>query len=181
LHTGHCDTSLSGCHGGNTISLCLLIDPVFACDVTGGVGGNGLVEAGEELSKMGSALESPAFSECIRILDGRLMGESAVVRRRLRSELREDDESVRCEGRFGRVYREEEGFERASGAAAGLLFEEGGCWLPVVSVPSLRKSIHVSRSWARKCDATTPCEWCLELLPIMASRGPSMLLLAPSY
>lgn len=155
--------------------------PVFACDVTGGVGGNARTEAGDESNKMGSALESPALSECMRMLDGRLMGESAVVRRRLRSELREEDESVRCEGRFGRVYRDGEGFERASVAAAGLLCAVGGCWLAVDSVPSLRKSIHVSRSWARKCDATTPCEWCRELLPITASRGPSMVLLAPSY
>jgi hypothetical protein len=42
------------------------------------------------------------------MLDGRLMGESAVVKRLLRSELREDDESVRGGGRFGSVYRDEE-------------------------------------------------------------------------
>jgi hypothetical protein len=160
LHTGHCETSLSGCHGGNTISLCLLVVPVFACDVTPmvGVGGSGLFEAGDESNTIGSVLESPAFSECMRMLDGRLIGESAVVRRLLRSELREDDESVRCEGRFGSVYREEEGFERVSEVAVGLKLPDGGWWLPVVSVPSLRKSIHVSRSCARKCDATTPCE-----------------------
>jgi hypothetical protein len=79
------------------------------------------------------------------------------------------------------VYREDEGFARASEAAAGLNVLDGGCWLLLVSVPSLRKSIHVSRSCARKCDATTPCEWCLELLPMTASRGAFTLLLAPAY
>jgi len=65
------------------------------------------VGAGEEPRTIGSEMEVPGVVECILILDGRLMGESAVVSRRLRSELREDDESVR-EGRFGSVYREEE-------------------------------------------------------------------------
>jgi hypothetical protein len=177
LHTGHCETSLSGCHGGNTISLCLLTNAVLACDTTGGVGGSARIEAGEESSTIESALVSPALSECILILDGRFMGESAVVKRRLRSpELREDDESVRGEGRFGSVYREEEGFDRASEVAAGL---GGGCWLTVSVPSSRRKSIHVSRSCARKCDATTPCEWCLELLPMIASLAPSALLFAP--
>jgi hypothetical protein len=155
--------------------------------------------AGDESSTIGSALVFPAFSECILILDGRLTGESAVVRRRLRSpELREDDESVRGEGRFGSVYREEEGFVRASEVAAGAneLASEPwpgneepwpgrevcGSWLTLPSVPSsLRKSIQLSRSCARKCDATTPCEWCLELLPITASLAPSVLLFVPSY
>jgi hypothetical protein len=158
-------------------SLCLLTDVVSACETKGGVGGSARIDAGDESSTIGSALVFPAFSECIRILDGRLMGDSAAVRRRLRSpELREDDESVRSEGRFGSVYREEEGVDRASEVAAG---SGGGCWL-TGSVPSSRKkSIHVSRSCARKCDATTPCEWCLELLPMTASLAPSALLFAP--
>ena len=80
---------------------------------SGGVGGGGSVRegagagTGEESKTMGSELEVPGVVECILILEGRLMGESAVVRRRLRSELREDAESVR-EGRFGRVYRDED-------------------------------------------------------------------------
>ena len=141
------------------------------------------MEAGDESSTIGSALVLPAFSECILMLDGRLMGESAVVKRRLRSpELREDEESVRGEGRFGSVYRDEEGFVRPSEVVARLgLLLGGGGWLTLASVPSsLKKSIHVSRSCARKCDATTPCEWCLELLPITASLAPSVLLSAPS-
>jgi hypothetical protein len=79
------------------MSLCLLVAPVFACNATPmvGVGGSGRAEAGDEPKTIGSALESPVFSECMRMLEGRLNGESAVVRRRLRSELREDDESVR--------------------------------------------------------------------------------------
>lgn len=78
--------------------------PVCVCDATPmvGVGGSGLFEAGDESNTIGSVFESPVFSECMRMLDGRLKGESAVVRRRLRSELREDD-SVRGEGRFGSV------------------------------------------------------------------------------
>jgi hypothetical protein len=132
------------------------------------------VEAGDESRTMGSVLVLPVLSECILILEGRLMGESAVVKRRLRSELSEDEESVRDEERFGSVYREEEGFVRFSGAAAGLGWFGRRSWLTVESLPSLMKSIHVSRSWARKCDATTPCEWCLELLPMIASRSLSV-------
>lgn len=157
------------------MSLCRLTRAVFACGRTGGVGGRGREEAGDESTIMGSALEFPVFSECMRMLDGRLKGESAVVRRRFRSELREDDESARGEGRFGSVYREDEGFARASGAVAGFKSLECECWLTLASLPSLKKSIHVSPSWARKCDATTPCEWCLELLPITASRAPSIM------
>ena len=144
------------------------------------MGGSARKEAGGESRRIGSILELPVLSECIRILDGRLIGESAVVRRRLRSELREDGESVRGEGRLGSVYRMEEGFARASWAAAGSSSLDGGCWLTSVSVPSLKKSIHVSGSCARKCDATTPSECCRELFPMIMSRCPCILLLAPS-
>ena len=163
-------TSLSGCHGGSTISLCLLVAAVLACAATG-----------DESSTMGFVIVAPVLSECILMLDGRLMGESVVVKRRLRSELLDGDESVRGGGRDGSVYREEEGIAPSSEAAAGFGMMDVGCWLALRSVPSLRKSIHVSRSWAKKCDATTPCEWCLELLPIMASRAPSVLLIDTSF
>jgi len=162
------------------MSLCLLVAAVFACVVTGGVGGNARTVAGGESSTMGFALVAPVVSECILMLEGRLMGESVVVKRRLRSEPLEGDESVRGGGRVGRVYREEEGFARSSEVAAGLDMLDVGWWLALVSVPSLRKSIHVSRSCARKCDAITPCEWCLELRPMTASRAPSVLLIDTS-
>lgn len=51
------------------------------------------------------------------MLDGRLMGESAVVSRRLRSELRDEDESVRG-GRAGSVYREDEACGGSGGRGA---------------------------------------------------------------
>jgi hypothetical protein len=96
---------------------------------------------------MGSAVEVPGVLECMRMLDGRRMGESAVVRRRLRSELpREDDESARG-GRLGSVYRDEEACGGSGGSGAFVLvvvlvLERGGwltCW-------SAKKSIHVSPS-----------------------------------
>lgn len=162
------------------MSLCLLADVVFVCGGTGGVGGSARNEAGDESSMMGSALVLPAFSECVRILDGRLMGESVAGRRRLRSELREDDESVRGKGRFGRVYREEDAIMRASEAVAGSNSPVGSCWLTPVSLPSLKKSIHVSLSCARKCDATTPSEGFREPPPMYVSCCPCTALLAPS-
>lgn len=62
--------------------------------------------AADESKTMGSELELPALFECILMLDGRRKGESAVVRRLLRSELSDDEESERGGGRFGSVYRE---------------------------------------------------------------------------
>jgi hypothetical protein len=80
---------------------------MLVCDA--GNGGSGDCAAmGEESSTIGSEVEVPWLLECILILDGRLMGESATVKRLLRSELRED-ESVRSGGPFGSVYREDEG------------------------------------------------------------------------
>lgn len=115
-HTGHCETSESGCQRGKTISLCLLAGAVFGCGESdgggkggrGGRGGRGGSDdrdgAGDESNTMGSELVLPVLFECILMLDGRLMGASAVVKRRLRSELRDEDESVRGgKGRFGRV------------------------------------------------------------------------------
>lgn len=103
--TGHCATSLSGCQGGRTISLCLLDnDPVSARATSpGGGGGKGRSGRGEDSSTIGSVLVSPALSECILMLEGRRIGESAVVKRRLRSALVEEDESVRGKGREGRL------------------------------------------------------------------------------
>jgi hypothetical protein len=92
---------------------------------------------------MGSELDVPGMLECILILDGRLMGESAAVSRLLRSELREDDESVRAGGRFGSVYRDEEACGGGCGSGAAVL----GCDCRV-AVWSARKSIHVSLSRA---------------------------------
>jgi hypothetical protein len=79
-------------------------------EYVGGGGGRGVAgpETGEELSTMGSAVDVPGVLECILMLDGRRMGESAVVRRLLRSELRDEDESVRGGGRFGRAYRDDD-------------------------------------------------------------------------
>jgi hypothetical protein len=78
-------------------------------DCGAGEGGSGVrAGMGEESNTIGSEVEVPATVECILILDGRLIGESAVVRRLLRSELWDDDESVRVGGRFGSVYRKEE-------------------------------------------------------------------------
>lgn len=162
------------------MSLCLLTGVVLVCGGAGGVGGSGRKEAGDESNMMGSELVFPAPSECILILDGRLIGESAVVRRLLRSELREDEESVRGEGRLGREYRAKEGFAWASWAAAGSSSVDSGCWVTLVSVPSLRKSIHVSASWARKWDATTPPECCRGLFPSRAPCDPCILRFALS-
>lgn len=178
-HTGHCETSESGCQRGNTMSLCLLTGPAFACGEGDGGGGSGRWGAGDESSTIGSELLFPAPFECILILDGRLMGESLVVRRLLRSELRDDEESVRGRGRLGSVWREEEGWRRFSETVAGSL---GGWRLTAWSVPdSRRKSIHVSPPYAWKCDATAPCE---EYLggnrSEIASLPPSVLLHAPS-
>jgi hypothetical protein len=146
LHTGHCETSASGCQGGNTMSLPLLKDPVLDCEGKEGgcgEGGKGRAEAGEESSTMGSEVDVPGVLECILILEGRLMGESAVVSRLLRSELREDDESVRVGGRLGSVYREEEACGGSGGSGALVLV--CGCR---VALRSARKSIHVSPSRA---------------------------------
>jgi hypothetical protein len=77
-------------------------------DGTGGGGGSGRVDRGDKSNTMGSEVDVPALFECILMLDGLLMGESAVVRRLLRSELRDDDESVRGGGRLGSAYREDE-------------------------------------------------------------------------
>jgi hypothetical protein len=112
---------------------------------------------------MGSEFEAPGVVECILMLDGRLIGTSAVVKRRLRSELREDDESVRsmcgresrCEGLLGRISCCE---GRLCGLTCGTDLEP----LPLLPFPlwSAKKSIHDSPSLprARKCEATTPCE-----------------------
>jgi hypothetical protein len=157
LHTGHCETSASGCQGGSTISLTRLGASVFVGGVIGR-GGSGRSVAGDDSSTIGSECEVPGLLECILMLDGRLIGESAVVRRRLRSELREDDESVR-EGRFGRVYRDDE--EGWGGCRLGAVVPVREGWFTFWSA---RKSIHVSPRCAfggccaRKCDATTPCE-----------------------
>jgi hypothetical protein len=106
-HTGHCETSASGCHGGSTISLPLLDVSMLGCGA--GDGGSGVCAGrGEESNTIGSEVEVPGTVECILILEGRLIGESAVVKRLLRSELWDDDESVRVGGRFGSVYREAE-------------------------------------------------------------------------
>lgn len=104
---------------------------------------------------MGSEVEVPGVVECILMLEGRRIGTSAVVRRRLRSELREDDDSVRsmscCEGLLG---------SRLS-LLPGRGFT-GGTDVELLPFPlwSARKSIHVSASLPRasKCEATTPCE-----------------------
>lgn len=67
---------------------------------------------------MGSDGDMPVLLECILMLDGRLMGESAVVSRRFRSELRDEDESVRGGGRAGSVYREDEACGGSGGRGA---------------------------------------------------------------
>jgi hypothetical protein len=149
-HTGHCETSASGCQGGSTMSLPLLRGSVSSRGGRGGgSGGSGRVEAGDESSTIGSELDAPAVLECILILEGRLMGESAVVSRLLRSELCEDDESVRGGGRLGSVYRDDE--ECGAGWELGVVVvvvivilvcdERLAFW-------SAKKSIHVSPSRA---------------------------------
>jgi hypothetical protein len=112
-HTGHCETSASGCHGGRAISLNLRgVSGLFGSAYAGGARGGGAGEAGpetgDELSTMGSAFDVPGLLECILMLEGRRMGDSAVVKRLLRSELSDELESVRGGGRFGSAYREEE-------------------------------------------------------------------------
>lgn len=70
---------------------------------------------------MGSEVELPGVVECILMLEGRRMGESAVVRRRLRSELRDDDEESVREGRFASVYRELDAWDCGIGGVEVLL------------------------------------------------------------
>jgi hypothetical protein len=110
-HTGHCETWASGCHAGSTMSLTLLAGAALDDWGYGGSGGSGRdrAGAGDESSRMGSEVELPALFECILMLDGLRMGDSAVVRRRLRSELRDDEESGRCEERLGRANRDDDG------------------------------------------------------------------------
>jgi len=90
---------------------------------------------------MGSEVEAPGLLECILILEGRLIGESAVVKRLLRSELREDEESVRG-GRFGRLYREDEDCAEGSGWAELVVVRDR------LAFGSAKKSIQVSPSRA---------------------------------
>jgi hypothetical protein len=112
-HTGHCETSASGCQGGRAISLTLLgVAGLFGSAYAGGGGGGGASvagsETGEELRTMGSEVDVPGLLECILMLEGRRMGDSAVVRRLLRSELSDELESERGGGRFGSAYRGED-------------------------------------------------------------------------
>jgi hypothetical protein len=112
-HTGHCETSASGCQGGRAISLTLLgvaglCGSAYVGADGGGSGGAAGPEIGEELRTMGSEVDVPGLLECILMLEGRRMGDSAAVRRLLRSELSDELESERGGGRFGRAYRGEE-------------------------------------------------------------------------
>ena len=80
-------TAESGCHGGRTRSLSRLA----------GGGGSGrsrkdaLAGAGDESSAMGSVLVPACEPLRMRMLEGRRKGDSAVVRRLLRSELLVED------------------------------------------------------------------------------------------
>ncbi len=91
------------------MSLCLLASPApgGACRTNGGNGGSGASMregvAGDESSTIGSDPELPAPLGYILTPDLRRRGASAVVKRLLRSELRE---SVRGKGRLGSVPRE---------------------------------------------------------------------------
>lgn len=82
-------TAESGCHGGRTRSLSRLV-------VVGG-GGSGrsrmdaLAGAGDGSSTMGSVLVPACEPPRMRMLEGRRKGDSAVVRRLLRSELLAED------------------------------------------------------------------------------------------
>jgi hypothetical protein len=109
---------------------------------------------------MGSELEPACELLCILTLDGRRMGDSAVVRRLLRSELLpEDGVSARGGGCEGRANGEDDD----GGSMFGSVEVWVGCGrMRVGSTPaSRRKSTHVSPpyascGWARKCDATAP-------------------------
>jgi hypothetical protein len=91
---------------------------------------------------MGSEVEVPGLFECILILDGRRMGDSAVVKRLLRSELRDDEESVRGGGRFGSVYREDDDCGGDCRCGGFVVLRDR------VAFGSAKKSIHVSPSRA---------------------------------
>lgn len=109
---------------------------------------------------MGSELEPACELLCILMLDGRRMGDSAVVRRLLRSELLpEEGVSVRGGGRDGRA----NGDDGEGGSILGSVEVWVGCGrMRAGSTPaSRRKSTHVSppyasRGCARKCEATAP-------------------------
>lgn len=110
---------------------------------------------------MGSALEPGCELLCTLMAEGRRMGDSAVVRRLLRSALLlEDGVSVRGGGREGRANGEDDDGESMLGAVAVWV----GCGrMRAGSTPaSRRKSAHVSppypspRGCARKWEATAP-------------------------
>jgi hypothetical protein len=108
------------------------------------------------------------------MLEGRRMGDSAVVRRLLRSELRDDEDSGReaagrgtgSESRRGRWCVDVGGLSiiPSSGAVSGCR-SPGRSWCRVWSGPDWRrKSNHVSLpyasgGWGRECEPPAPCTW----------------------
>ena len=112
MQTGQCVTSESGCQGGKTKSLSRLnsLGVSKGSEYDGG-GGSGRSRSGtgDESSTIGSELEPSCELLRALILEGRRIGDSAVVRRLLRSELLpEDDVSVRGGGREGKANGEDE-------------------------------------------------------------------------
>lgn len=176
LQTGHCVTCASGCQGGKTRSLSRLNVgwALGGAEYDGGGGrGRSREGAGDESRRIGSVLEPAWALLWTRMLEGRRMGVSAVVRRLLRSELlAEDDVSVRGGGREGRAKGGDD--EGGSGGAMLGAVEVwvGGRRMRAGSTPaSRRKSTHVSppyasRGWARKWEATAPCRWWCEGGPL---------------
>jgi hypothetical protein len=107
---------------------------------------------------MGLVLDSPGAAECMRMLEGRRRGDSAVVRRLLRSELCDDEDWGReaaergtgSESRRGRWCVDIGGLSiiPSSGAVSGCR-SPGRSWCRVWSGPDWRrKSNHVSLPYA---------------------------------
>ena len=99
-------TAESGCHGGKTRSLSRLV-------VGGGGSGrsrmDALAGAGDGSSTMGSVLVPAREPPRMRMLEGRRKGDSAVVRRLLRSELLAEDVDVVSVGGCGYMEDDDEG------------------------------------------------------------------------
>ena len=107
LHTGQCVTSASGCHGGKTRSPSRL-HGAGGCEAGeyegGGGSGRSRSGAGDGDSTMGFVLEPGRSLVGMVLFEGRRMGDSAVVRRLLRSLAA----SVGGGGRAGRASGEDD-------------------------------------------------------------------------